>query len=389
MPIAPHDALAHTARKLVRVVLYPHVRRRNPHLAEHIHHRVLQNLAAEALVDLQRLAHLVLYVEHRVQGGHRVLQHHAYPAAADLLHLALVQLEDVLAFQQNLAADYVARRRRHQPHYGQRRDRLARTGFAHDAQRLATPKLEVNAVNRLHHAPTGHEVRAKVSNVENDFIVAYIFGSGHIRSTPCRRADRSAAFSIYSHARRARPEQPLVWEEFPSSPNIANNTAKRNPLIECPRRFQQKGIRSESPKLLHIRRRHTDRMGLHAVPTDPLRLHTRLREVRADRRERLRRRTQRPRLRRIRQILRRGQNRRQRPPEILPHGRRGTRTRGGTVRGTADLSFSESDGQTRVDITGDAQVTGIVARVGQRLLGGASRMMMNQFFNCLKTKIEA
>ena len=65
------------------------------------------------------------------------------------------------------------------------------------------------------------------------------------------------------------------------------------------------------------------------------------------------------------------------------------RGRGGTVRGTADLSFSESDGQTKVDITGDAQVTGIVARVGQRLLGGASRMMMNQFFNCLKTKIEA
>lgn len=63
--------------------------------------------------------------------------------------------------------------------------------------------------------------------------------------------------------------------------------------------------------------------------------------------------------------------------------------RGGTVRGSGDLSFSESDGRTTVSITGDTQVTGIVARVGQRLLGGASRMMMNQFFNCLKSKIEA
>ena len=63
--------------------------------------------------------------------------------------------------------------------------------------------------------------------------------------------------------------------------------------------------------------------------------------------------------------------------------------RGGTVRGSGDLSFSESDGKTTVRISGDTQVTGVVARVGQRLLGGASRMMMNQFFNCLRTKIEA
>ena len=63
--------------------------------------------------------------------------------------------------------------------------------------------------------------------------------------------------------------------------------------------------------------------------------------------------------------------------------------RGGTVRGSGDLSFSESDGRTTVHISGDTQVTGVVARVGQRLLGGASRMMMNQFFECLRSKIEA
>ncbi len=63
--------------------------------------------------------------------------------------------------------------------------------------------------------------------------------------------------------------------------------------------------------------------------------------------------------------------------------------RGGSVRGSGKLSFSESDGRTTVDVEGDTQVTGVVARVGQRLLGGASRMMMNQFFECLKSKIEA
>ncbi len=63
--------------------------------------------------------------------------------------------------------------------------------------------------------------------------------------------------------------------------------------------------------------------------------------------------------------------------------------RGGTVKGSGDLAFSESEGRTSVQIAGDVQVTGVIARVGQRLLGGASRMMMNQFFDCLKTKIES
>ena len=62
--------------------------------------------------------------------------------------------------------------------------------------------------------------------------------------------------------------------------------------------------------------------------------------------------------------------------------------RGGSVQGSGDLRFSEQDGKTTVDIVGESQVTGVVARVGQRLLGGASKMMMNQFFDCLRSKIE-
>ncbi len=61
----------------------------------------------------------------------------------------------------------------------------------------------------------------------------------------------------------------------------------------------------------------------------------------------------------------------------------------GSVRGSGNLRFSESDGKTIVYLDGDTQVTGSVARVGQRLLGGVSRMMTNQFFDCLKSKIES
>lgn len=62
--------------------------------------------------------------------------------------------------------------------------------------------------------------------------------------------------------------------------------------------------------------------------------------------------------------------------------------RGGTVRGEGAFTFSEIDDQTRVEIVGDARVSGVIARVGQRLLGSASKMLMNQFFNCLREKIE-
>ena len=61
---------------------------------------------------------------------------------------------------------------------------------------------------------------------------------------------------------------------------------------------------------------------------------------------------------------------------------------GGTVKATGVLSFSENNGITAVDVEGEARVSGIVARVGQRILGGASKMLMNQFFTCLTSKIE-
>ena len=61
---------------------------------------------------------------------------------------------------------------------------------------------------------------------------------------------------------------------------------------------------------------------------------------------------------------------------------------GGTIRGEGVLSFSGNEHETQISVTGDAQVSGIIARVGQRLLGGVSKSIMNQFFSCMKAKIE-
>ena len=61
---------------------------------------------------------------------------------------------------------------------------------------------------------------------------------------------------------------------------------------------------------------------------------------------------------------------------------------GGTVSGEAVISFSINGGETQVKVVGDAQVSGVVARVGQRLMGSVSNMLMNQFFSCVRSKIE-
>ena len=61
---------------------------------------------------------------------------------------------------------------------------------------------------------------------------------------------------------------------------------------------------------------------------------------------------------------------------------------GGTVKATGVLHFSESNGLTTVNVEGEARVSGIVARVGQRIIGGASKMLMNQFFGCFTDKLE-
>src|SRR5262245_31582364 len=53
----------------------------------------------------------------------------------------------------------------------------------------------------------------------------------------------------------------------------------------------------------------------------------------------------------------------------------------GFVRGEATMQLSDIDTGTRVGYNADVQVGGLIASVGQRMLGGVSRMMLDQFFS--------
>lgn len=61
---------------------------------------------------------------------------------------------------------------------------------------------------------------------------------------------------------------------------------------------------------------------------------------------------------------------------------------GGTIKGEAVVRLVERDGKTEVTVEGDSQVSGLLARVGQRLLGGVSQMLLGQFFEGLKANVE-
>jgi uncharacterized protein len=53
----------------------------------------------------------------------------------------------------------------------------------------------------------------------------------------------------------------------------------------------------------------------------------------------------------------------------------------GFVRGDTLIALTEIEGGTRVSYSADVQVGGLIAGVGQRMLGGVSKMMADQFFN--------
>lgn len=61
--------------------------------------------------------------------------------------------------------------------------------------------------------------------------------------------------------------------------------------------------------------------------------------------------------------------------------------RPGSVKGTAAISLRPEGDATIVDVRGTVQAAGPVARVGQRLIGSVSKMMMGRFFTCLQGKL--
>jgi uncharacterized protein len=62
--------------------------------------------------------------------------------------------------------------------------------------------------------------------------------------------------------------------------------------------------------------------------------------------------------------------------------------RQGFIKGQARVTLAPDGDRTRVQIAARAEVGGLIARVGQRLLEGVARTMMDRFYACLGKQIE-
>jgi carbon monoxide dehydrogenase subunit G len=74
------------------------------------------------------------------------------------------------------------------------------------------------------------------------------------------------------------------------------------------------------------------------------------------------------------------------PPESYRLTVQGT-GRTGFVKGQADVKLTPAAEGTTVNVAASADVGGAVARVGQRLIEGVAKTMMNRFFACLASNL--
>ena len=75
------------------------------------------------------------------------------------------------------------------------------------------------------------------------------------------------------------------------------------------------------------------------------------------------------------------------PPERYRMSVEGQGT-GGFMKGEGTLSLVEQGPETVINYSGDAQVGGVVASVGQRLILGAAKQIVNHFFSAFAKQLE-
>ena len=58
----------------------------------------------------------------------------------------------------------------------------------------------------------------------------------------------------------------------------------------------------------------------------------------------------------------------------------------GFVKGSGDFDLEDTGGATLIRYTGELQVGGAIAGIGQRMIEGAAKMMASRFFKALETE---
>ena len=100
-------------------------------------------------MQLKGFGELTADGEHRVEGSHRLLEDHADLVAADVADLLLVHLDDIFAFEEDLAGDYLSGRVRDQAEDREGANGLPAAALAHESDDLARLNVIRNARDSL------------------------------------------------------------------------------------------------------------------------------------------------------------------------------------------------------------------------------------------------
>ncbi len=174
-----HDALTHTAREVVRVVVHALRGGRDLDLVHQLDGLEPGFLLRRTLVDAEHLAQLVADAEHRVEGGQRVLEDHGDLPAAELAPLLEAHLQHVLAAEEDLALRDLAGRHVEDAHDGLGGDRLAGARLAEHGEGLARAHAVVDAVDCLGHAVAGVELHVEVAHFEERALLVPVTRGGN------------------------------------------------------------------------------------------------------------------------------------------------------------------------------------------------------------------
>ena len=173
-----HDTLPHTTGELVRIVLHPLLRLLDADLAKQLDRTLPGILLLRLIVPDHALHDLLSDVHRRIEGGHRILEHHGDPLTIDMCtDPLLILFEDFDRLGLSICvgvgeADGACIDRRvlrEDAHGGLHRDRLTGAGLTDDGDRLPLVKVNVYAPDGMHHPGRRLKADIKILDLENFF----------------------------------------------------------------------------------------------------------------------------------------------------------------------------------------------------------------------------
>lgn len=157
-----HQPLAHAAGELVRVVLEP--ARVDVDDLQQLLGALDRLIAGHAgVVGQEHVAELLLHAQHGVERIHGGLEHHARLAPAVAAQPLVIEAEDVLSLEQDLAAADVGGRLV-QPGHREGDRGLAAAGLAGEAEHLTRHDVKADRIDGAHVAALGDVVDAELAH---------------------------------------------------------------------------------------------------------------------------------------------------------------------------------------------------------------------------------